>query len=394
MTFRPLSGYKVLDCSRLLPYQYCTLLLGDLGAEVLKIEEPGRGDYGRWFDLATPGVEKLSFRMANRNKKSMTLNLKTAKGREIFKRLASRYDVLLESFRPGVMNRLGLGYRAIRKLNPKIIYCSGTGYGQKGPYRLKAGHDINYLSIAGILGAAGWQKGRPTVPGIPIADMAGGGLFSCLAILSALLGRERTGQGQYIDVAMTDVMASFNIINIASALEKYPADGVPPYHTLSKCLAYNVYRTKDDKYISLGNVERRFWANFCRVVGREDLVHKQYYVYQDGEETTETLKDLFLSRTLSEWLQRFADVDHCFAPVNTPEEAIRDPNLVARGIIKKVKDAKRSEIIIFGFPALFSGGLVCSRRPAPGLGIHTSQMLKEIGCSPGEIKQLKKAGVI
>ena len=160
------------------------------------------------------------------------------------------------------------------------------------------------------------------------------------------------------------------------------------------CLAYNVYRTKDDKYISLGNVERRFWANFCRVVGREDLVHKQYYVYQDGEETTETLKDLFLSRTLSEWLQRFADVNHCFAPVNTPEEAIRDPNLVARGIIKKVKDAKRSEIIIFGFPALFSGGLVCSRRPAPGLGIHTSQMLKEIGCSPGEIKQLKKEGVI
>ena len=191
--YKPLAGYKVLDCSRLLPYQYCTLLLGDLGAEVLKVEEPGRGDYGRWVDINNPGKERLLFGMANRNKKSLTLNLKDEAGKRDFKKLATMYDVLFESFRPGVMDKLGLGYQTIKEINPKIIYCSGTGYGQTGPYRLKAGHDINYISVAGVLGVTGMHTGQPVIPGIPIADMAGGGVFPALAIVAALIGREKTG---------------------------------------------------------------------------------------------------------------------------------------------------------------------------------------------------------
>lgn len=392
--YQPLAGYKVMDCSRLLPYQYCTLLLGDLGAEVLKIEEPGRGDYGRWADLNTPGKERGDFVMANRNKKSMTLNLKTEAGKEIFKKLAGRYDVLFETFRPGVMDRLGLEYKTIEKINPKIIYCSGTGYGQTGPYRSKAGHDINYISIAGILGMTGMQTGRPVIPGVPFADMAGGGVFPALVMIAALLGRERTGKGQYIDVAMTDVMTSFNIINLASVLPQKAEQEKRPYNVVGKTVCYNTFRTKDGKFISIGDLESKFWTNFCSSIGREDLIDKQYTTYQDGEDTTEDLKAIFSSKTQSEWVEFIKNVDDCFAAVLTLEETLDDPHLVERGMITKMEDPIRGETVQIGFPALFSDELHYKRSPAPTLGEHTTETLGGLGYSQEEIETLKESGVI
>jgi crotonobetainyl-CoA:carnitine CoA-transferase CaiB-like acyl-CoA transferase len=392
--YKPLDGYRIMDCSRLLPYQYCTLLLGDLGAEVLKIEEPGKGDYGRWVDLKTPGAERMDFVMANRKKKSMTLNLKAEAGKEVFKRLARHSDVLFETFRPGVMARLGLGYETIREINPKIIYCSGTGYGQSGPYRDKAGHDINYISIAGILGMTGMHTGRPVIPGVPFADMAGGGVFPALAMIAALLGRERTGKGQYIDVAMTDVMTSFNINNIASALEQRGRGRRRPYNLQGKTLCYNTFETKDGTFISLGDLEFKFWANFCRALGREDLIEKHYARYEEGEDTTEELKAIFASRTQSEWVAFMKRVDDCFAPIHTPEEVVEDPHLTERGMITSMEDPTRGETLHIGFPALFSDGLHYKRSPAPALGEHTAETLQTLGYSPEEVETLKEESVI
>lgn len=392
--YQPLAGYRIMDCSRLLPYQYCTLLIADLGAEVLKIEEPGRGDYGRWADLNKPGEERPEFVMANRNKKSMTLNLKAETGKEIFKKLASNSDVVFETFRPGVMEKLGLGYETINKVNPKIIYCSGTGYGQTGPYRLKSGHDINYISIAGILGSTGMHTGRPVIPGLALADLAGGGMFTALAIIAALLGREKTGEGQYIDVAMTDVVTSFNIHNIAAVVARKTGKGIRPFDLTGKTLAYNTYKTKDGKFIAIGDLELKFWMNFCRAIGREDLGDKLYYRYQDGEETTESLKEAFSSKTQSEWIEFMKDVDDCFTPVYAPEETIEDPHLIERGIITKMEDPTRGETLQLGFPALFSDGLNYKRSPAPTLGENTVETLNNLGYTPEEIERLKKDGVV
>lgn len=393
--YQPLAGFKVMDCSRLLPYQYCTLLLADLGAEVLKIEELGRGDYGRWADLNSPGKENLGFVMANRNKKSMTLNLKKDSGKAIFKRLAGKYDVLFETFRPGTMEKLGLDYSVIKEINPRIIYCSGTGYGQKGPYRSKAGHDINYLSLAGILGVTGMHTGRPVIPGVPFADMAGGGVFPALVIVAALLGREKTGKGQYIDVAMTDVMTSFNLVNIARALSERDGEGLRPYDLKGRSLCYNTYKTRDGRFISIGDLEGKFWAEFCKAIEREDLIEKQYSAYEDGEEITESLKKIFASRTRLEWVELMKEVDNCFAPVNMPEESLGDQHLLERGMITQMEDTQRGGAKLqIGFPALFSDELDFKRSPAPFLGENTVETLKELGYDSDEIEDLRKNSVI
>jgi len=388
--YQPLAGYKVLDLSRLLPYQYCTLLLGDLGAEVLKVEEPGIGDYGRWEAFDSPGKERIIFAMANRNKKSMTLNLKKEAGKEILKKLACKADVLFETYRPGAMDRLGLGYQKIKEVNPKIIYCSGTGYGQSGPYRFKAGHDINYISIAGILGMTGMHTGRPVIPGIPLADMAGGGVFTALVMIAALLGREKTGEGQYIDIAMTDVVTSLNLMNIATTLARKIGRGMTPFNLHGASLCYNVFKTKDGKFVSLGDLEPKFWKNFCKAIGRMDLVDKAYATYQDGERTTEILKEIFSSKTQDEWVEFMKEVDDCFAPVYTPEEVLEDPHLLSRGMITKIADPRRGETVQIGFPAQFAQELNYKRSPAPVLGENTNEILQGLGYSPQEIENLKR----
>ncbi len=392
-TYQPLQGIRVLDCTRLLPYQYCTMILGDLGAEVLKVEEPIEGDYGRWGD-ASRTYESTAFVMANRNKKSMKLNLKAEKGKEIFKTLAATYDVLIESFRPGVMNRLGLGYETISQVNPEIIYCSATGYGQSGAYRHKAGHDINYLSISGILAWTGEHTERPVIPAIPFGDMAGGGLFSALAIIAALLGRERTGKGQYVDVGQTDVLTSLNILNLAECVARKKGQTARPHNLRGGTLCYNTFKTMDGKFIALGALEPKFWANFCKKIGREDLLEKRLLPYAEGAEATEALKRLFESKTQKEWVEILGDEDVCFSPILTPEETLEDGHLAERGMITTMDDSKRGRTIQIGFPAIFSDGLNFKRSPAPFFGEHTTEVLTHLGFSSSEIETLQKQGVI
>ncbi|MEE9612104.1 MAG: CaiB/BaiF CoA-transferase family protein, partial [Desulfatiglandales bacterium] len=245
-----------------------------------------------------------------------------------------------------------------------------------------------------ILVITGMHTGRPVIPGVPFADMAGGGVFPALVMIAAQLGREKTGKGQYIDVAMTDVMTSFNIPNIASALSQRAGQEKRPYNVVGGSLCYNTFRTKDGKFISIGDLESKFWENFCRSIEREDLLDKQYCTYQDGEESTESLKAIFLSKTQSEWVEFIKNVDDCFAAVHTLEETLDDPHLIERGMITKMEDPIRGETVQIGFPAFFSDELHYKRSPAPTLGEHTAETLDGLGYSQEEIKTLKESGVI
>jgi crotonobetainyl-CoA:carnitine CoA-transferase CaiB-like acyl-CoA transferase len=272
-----LDGIKVLDFSRLLPFEYCTMMLADLGAEVLKVEEPKKGDYMRWLPPKNK-KEGYIFLLANRNKKSMTLNFNTEKGREIVYRLIKKYDVLFESFRPGIMDGFGLGYKDLKEINPRLVYCSSTGYGQTGPYKDKAGHDANYIAVAGILGVTGRHTGAPIIPGIPVADMSIG-IFSAYAILAGLMARDRTGKGQHIDVSMTDCMVSYNTIPLAhqfAGQEYGMGKSSGSLEITGHALWYNCFETRDGKYLFLGNLEKKFWTNLCKAIGREDFVDFEF----------------------------------------------------------------------------------------------------------------------
>lgn len=390
---QPLEGIRILDCTRLLPYQYCTMILGDLGAEILKIEEPKQGDYGRWGDTSR-STESIAFVMANRNKRSMKLNLKHERGKEIFKRLLTTYDVLLESFRPGVMERLGLGYEETRKLKRDIIYCSATGYGQSGPYRDHAGHDINYLSISGILGCTGEHTGRPVIPGIPFGDMAGGGVFTALIIIAAILGRERTGKGQYLDVAQTDLLTSLNLLNLAETLAQEKGQKARPYNLRGATLCYNTFKTLDGKFVALGALEEKFWENFCKAVGKEVWIPNRLMPYEEGAKATEELKELFASKTQQEWVAFFEDVDTCLTPVLTPADTMKDKHLRERETVTSMEDPKRGDTVQIGFPAKSSEDLDFKRSPAPSFGQHTQEILDSLGYTSSEIEQLETDGVI
>ncbi len=391
--FEPLKGIKILDCTRLLPYQYCTMILGDLGGEVLKIEEPREGDYGRWGDPERT-YESKAFTMTNRNKKSMKLNLKSEKGKEIFKSLAVDYDVIIESFRPGVMDRLGVGYEEVCKVKPDIIYCSTTGYGQTGPYKKKAGHDVNYLSYSGILADTGNHTGRPVIPGIPFGDMTGGGIFTALAVMSALLGKERTGKGQYIDVAQTDVLTSLNILGLAECLAKKEGKLSRPFNIRGASLCYNTFKTADHKFIALGAIEDKFWLNFCKAIDREDLVEEHSAVYDEESPVTIELKNIFSGKTQREWVDILDNVDTCFSPVLSAGEALENKHLKEREMITTMDDPARGEIAQVGFPARFSEGLNYMRSPVPYFGEHTKEVLTNLGYTLDQMKDLKDEGVV
>src|SRR5882762_1197630 len=304
-----LQGIRILDLSRMLPGPYCSMMLADLGAEVIKVEEPKIGDPTRH---SPPIVDRQSapFAQVNRNKKSIAIDLKQAKGRDIFLKLASTADVVLEQFRPGVVERLGVGYAAVAELNPRIIYCSLTGFGQDGPHRERSGHDLNYLALSGVLGLTTDERGKPVIPGVQVADLAGG-MIAGFAILAALLARERTNRGQYLDVSMFDVMLSMLPIPAAhhfagATIEvggKYALSGAYPF--------YSVYETSDGKFMTLGALEPKFWANFCRKVGRSELIERQFDSGENRESLFDEVRSVFKSRSQSEWIGLMRDADCC-----------------------------------------------------------------------------------
>lgn len=368
-----LKDVKVLDLTRQLPGPYCTWTLSKLGAEVLRIEDPEGEDLVR----AYPAM----YEIINAGKKSMTLNLKKSSGRKIFLDLVSKSDVLVEGFRPGVMDKLELSYETLREYNEKIIYCSISGYGQNGPYRDVVGHDINYMSICGLLGINGTPE-SPIIPGMQIGDI-GGGIFGALSILASLYKMGVNGEGEYIDVSMMDVLSSFFSIAAPEFCyyeESTPERGRMLLTGLFPC--YNIYKAKDGKFISLGANEPKFWNNFCLRINRADLVQRQL-----DTSAIEEVKKIFLEKTREEWVEMFKGIDSCLAPIYDPEETLNDLQINYR----KVFDRKRK---ILNLPVKFLKGKIKEGRKAPEKGENTSEILKALGYKERNIEDLKGEKVI
>jgi len=392
---RPLDGIKILDLTRLLPGPYGTMLLGDLGAEVIKIEEPEQGDYARWNPPRINGIGSRHL-LLNRNKKSVTLNLKKPEGRTIFlKMVADGADVLIEQFRPEVMDRLGLGYKELAKINSRLIYCSLTGFGQDGPYKYVAGHDINYIGLGGLLGITGQKGGTPVIPGIQIADLVGGGLYSVIGILTALVARQKTGRGQFVDVSMLDGVIS--LIPDAAAL--FFAEGESPRAGERRLTGglpqYQVYQTKDGRYLAIGALEEKFWANLCRAIGKPEWAEK---VPKDKEARCEDIKGemakVFLTKTRKEWIDLLMEQDTCVTPVMTIEETFNDPHVLHREMLVETVHPRAGRVRQIGVPLKFSETPGEIYDPAPEIGEHTEEILRKMGYTGEDVERLRKEGVI
>ncbi|MFQ6101770.1 MAG: CaiB/BaiF CoA transferase family protein [Anaerolineae bacterium] len=373
----PLTGVRVLDLSRLLPGPYCSRILADFGAEVIKVERPGGGDWLRYVPPLVDG-ESLLFRSLNRGKKSLTLNLKSDEGRDILLRLVETTDVLLESFRPGVMERLGLGYQRLAQANPRLVYCALTGYGQGGPYRGRAGHDLNYVGLAGLLDLTGPREGPPAIPGAPVADLAGG-LWAAIGVLLALLARERIGQGQRVDGSLLGGALSFLPLALARQVGGQPMERGGSDLT-GGLVCYQVYGTADGGYVTLAALEPEFWAAFCRVVGREDLVGHQFAPAVPGQHTYEELCALFRTRTRQEWTE-VAGLDTCCEPVYNVREALSSAPARALGILS-------GEGLLP--PVHLSTQPAHPPDPAPALSQHTAEILAELGYDEAEVEELRE----
>ncbi|HKS69152.1 MAG TPA: CoA transferase, partial [Ktedonobacterales bacterium] len=368
----PLAGVRVLDLTRLLPGGYATQMLGDLGADVLKIEEPGSGDYAR----AMPPMGQRygqAFTAVNRNKRSAAINLKHPGGREALLRLVDGSDVLIESFRPGVMDRLGLSHASLRERNPRLVVCALTGYGQDGPYRERVGHDINYVGYAGLLAHLTSPGQPPTLPGAQLADIAGGALMAVVGILAALVGRAATGEGRIVDVSMMDGTLALLPL-LASIVLNGGAEPGPGEAWLAGALpGYNVYATRDGRYVTVGALEPKFWAELCRRLGREDLIARQFpRAADDAREVKEALAAIFRTKTRDEWVAELGDAEVCFGPVNTLAEALADPQARARGVSARVDfgGGEGEGAALRTAPAI-SDVPFETRRGLPGLGEHT-----------------------
>jgi alpha-methylacyl-CoA racemase len=383
---RALAGLKILDLTMNLPGPFMTWLLAELGAEVLKVENPQGGDYARALS-AGPGKPSPVFAAVNRHKKSLTLNLKDPESKDLFLRLLDEYDVLVEGFRPGIMDSLGLGYEVTSARQPRLIQVSISGYGQDGPYRLRAGHDLNYLSLAGIIGMTGIKTGELAVPGIQIADLAGGALYSLGGLLAAVIQRNRTGQGQFVDTSMFDGSFSLTAVaysTILAGLDK-PAPG--NMFLTGAFPFYGVYKTKDGRHMSLGAVEFKFWQNFCLAVGRDDLVAQQF----GGSEVIADVEKIFSSKTLDEWVEFLKNVDACCEPVLSLTEAATSDLCQAKGLVQTMPDGATylaSPIRLSDSPP------ITQFSPAPELGQNNHEILEKLGLSKEEIEKLTARGAV
>ncbi len=375
---------RLLDLSRLLPGPYCAGIFADWGAEVIKVEQPGRGDLARLVPPFDPQSEtSLLFRALNRGKKSITLNLKAPAGREILLRLTESADVLLESFRPGVMERLELGYDVLAEANPRLVYCSLSGYGRHGPYRDRPGHDLNYVGLAGLLELTGPADGPPAIPGAPVADLAGS-LWAAVGILFALLERERTGQGQRVDGSLLGGALSCLSLATVRAQAGQPM-GRGASDLTGGLVCYNAYRTQDGRYMTLAALEPEFWAAFCRAAGCEELLNAQFNPAVPGEPTYEALCALFAGRTRAEWEQLLASADACCDPVYSVQEALAAGPLQ---VLNMISDAGLLP------PVTLSGRSWSQPGPSPALGEHTPALLAELGYTPAGVERLRAEGVV
>jgi crotonobetainyl-CoA:carnitine CoA-transferase CaiB-like acyl-CoA transferase len=399
-----LEGVRILDLSMLVPGAFCTMLLGDLGADVLKIEAPGAAEFRPSLKASAPEENRkaAAYYAPDRNKKSIVVNLKSEAGREIFYRLSRRADVIVEGFRPGVAKRLKIDYETVDRLNPKIIYCSLSGYGQDGPYHAFPGHDINYISMAGVLGLIGFSERAPAIPLNLVADFAGAALYGAFGISVALVARNKTGKGQYIDVAYMDgamsLMTWFNCGYFfdGSMLKRGESwlHGAYPY--------YGVYETKDGKHITIGCLEPHFWQNLCRVLGKEEYVPYHFALEHtfrkpEGDKWDEIhsyLRQIFLTKTRDEWFELLIRNDVPVGKVYAPDEVFSDPQVLHRQMVIEVEHPTLGKIKQVGIAPKLSGtpGKVRSLSPLPGE--HTDEILQGLGYEQEEIKNLRQEGVV
>lgn len=384
-----LQGIRILDLTRLLPGATCTMLLADLGAEVLKVEQPGEGDYNRAFAPINK-KESGSFLLLNRNKRSLTLNLKHEEGKEVFRRLVKEYDVVVEGFRPGVMDRLGFSFDELKALNPRIIVCAISGFGQDGPLRTASGHDLNYMALSGALQLFGTVESGPIVPGLSIADVGGGSLMAVYGILSALIARERLGTGQYIDVSMFDGLVTWLAYHAADYLFAgiEPKGGRRPFIGAAPC--YNVYRCGDGGAISLGIIESHFWHRLCDYINEPQWKDNQWPSGEDAKAQFERLGVLFRSASRDEWVRRLEAIDVPVAPVNSMREAFAHPQSAARELVYECEHPVEGTIPQLGFPVKFSDTPATHRLHPPLLGEHTDHILASLGYSDQEIEKLRE----
>lgn len=387
-----LSNVKILDLTQLLPGPFCSKLLADFGAEVVKIERPGIGDLARTAGGPKKGSDTASFHYLNGNKKSLTLDLKTDEGRKVFLDLARGYDVILDSSRPGTMEKMGLGYDQIKEVNPKIIFCSISGFGQSGPYKAKAAHDLNIIGLSGVLDMTGEQGGPPVMPAVQIADI-GSALYACIAVLLAIIERERKGTGQYIDISMMDSAISFLSIHAADFFTtgQIPRRGGGILSGGFAC--YNIYKTKDGRYMTLAGLEPHLWKEACVALGFESLVPKQYDAAVQ-ETVKKEFDDMFSQKTMKEWVEFFKGKNVLCEPVLNIEETFSHPQAIESGIKTKVEHDSLGTIEGLGVPIRF---LKLGKMPpgqSPSLGQHTGQILKGLGYKEEQIQNLMKKKVV
>ncbi|GIZ13241.1 CaiB/BaiF CoA-transferase family protein [Pseudomonas sp. NCCP-436] len=388
----PLSSLKILDFSTLLPGPFASLLLADMGAEVLRVESPTRMDLVRVLPPHEGGTS-TSHAYLNRNKRSIALDLKRPEAVEIVRQLILDYDIVLEQFRPGVMDRLGLGYEALKEINPRLIYVSITGYGQSGPYRERAGHDINYLALSGIASYTGRRDSGPLPLGVQLADLAGGSLHGVIGLLAAVVQRQVSGRGQQVDVSMTD--CAFSLHGMAGA--GYLAAGVEPEmenQVLNGGSFYDYYRTRDGRWFSVGSLEPQFMQAFCAAIGRPELVARGLSPKPEDQRALKyEIAIEFEKRDFVDWQQCFAGLDACVEPMLPLSEAVEHPQIRARQLVVQVPREGGQAQPQLACPLKFSEGLPPPRHTGTAVGVHTEQVLAELGYDAERIAALRAARV-
>jgi crotonobetainyl-CoA:carnitine CoA-transferase CaiB-like acyl-CoA transferase len=393
----PLEGVRVLDLSRLLPGGFCSLLLADFGADVVKVEDTGMGDYIRWaapyYAGAEDSAKSAMFLALNRGKRSIRLNLKSDAGREALLRAVAEADVVLESFRPGVLDRLGVGYEAMRAVNPGIVYCAITGYGQDGPLRDRSGHDMNYLGLVGLLGLTGEVGGPPVQSAGQIADLGGGALMAAFAILAALRERDRSGEGQLVDVSMADGALSWLAMVAARQLAEGAVARRGELELAGGLICYRPYACSDG-WVTLGALEPKFWQAWCGGVGREDLVEHQFD--GPGSAAHAEVEAIFVTRTREEWRAFASEHDCCLEPVLGLDEALESQLVRAREMVVELDQPGASRPVrLLGVPVKLSrtpGDP--NRAPGPALGEHTREVLAALGYGEEEIAAMYESGAV
>jgi crotonobetainyl-CoA:carnitine CoA-transferase CaiB-like acyl-CoA transferase len=392
----PLSDVRVLDLTRLLPGGFCSLLLADFGADVVKVEDTGMGDYVRWAppyygseEHQALGTRSALYLGLNRGKRSIRLDLKTDAGRDALLRLARDYDVVLESFRPGVLDKLGCGYEALRAANPRIVYCAITGYGQTGPNTQRAGHDMNYLGLNGLLGLTGRPEGRPIQSAGQIADLGGGALMAAFGVMAALRERERSGEGQQVDVSMTDGSLAW----LAMVAAQYLCDGQVPQRgrgSLNGGIACYLPYEAADGWVTCGALEPKFWRNFCEGAGRPDLIDKQFAApdSDDGQ----AVAAVFKQRTRDEWLAFNDEHDAMIEPVLGLDEALDSELVREREMVVEMEQPELGSVRLLGLPIKLDRTPGDATRSAPALGEHTAEVLGDAGFSEDVVAALIEAG--